>query len=273
MFNFFKKANLLIIGAQKCGTTSLHYYLSQHNNITGSDPKEVDFFSYDLNYAKGSIWYHRHFAKNNKYLLDSSVEYMYIPNCWKRILKYNPDTKIIAILRDPIDRAYSAYNMYKKLNEGHGLKYYENHIKGQSIYLKKRMLDVLKHPDFPSFKEFIKVEMELFQNSKEIFWYEPGFLSRGIYYNQLKPFYENFQHENMLVIDSQRLKQRKQETLFKIIEWLKLKPIEGLNLDDDHLVGNYSRKSDSKLDETLRSFFQAHNERLFNLIKMDFNWK
>src|ERR1700728_3618911 len=54
--------NLIVIGAAKCGTTSLHHYLSQHPQICMSHKKELDFFCEDANWQKGQAWYRSHFA-------------------------------------------------------------------------------------------------------------------------------------------------------------------------------------------------------------------
>src|SRR5687768_12473294 len=58
--------DFIIVGAQKAGTTSLHYYLKQHPKLVGSSPKEVRFFNADYNYQKGKNWYSKAFrdAKN-----------------------------------------------------------------------------------------------------------------------------------------------------------------------------------------------------------------
>jgi hypothetical protein len=53
--------NLVIIGAAKCGTTSLHRYLARHPEIHMSEPKELDFFVAELNGSRGVRWYERHF--------------------------------------------------------------------------------------------------------------------------------------------------------------------------------------------------------------------
>ena len=110
--------DFLILGAAKAGTTSLFYYLSQHPNIsTPNRKKEVHYF--DLNYNRGIDWYRNHFPQNNKRTLgasgvrnlcfEASPSYMIYPPALERIKKDIPSVKLIVLLRDPVERAYSHY--------------------------------------------------------------------------------------------------------------------------------------------------------------------
>lgn len=267
------RVNLFIIGAQKCGTTSLFNYLIQSPSVIGSKPKEVDYFSYDLNYLKGEKWYHSHFKKTNQkaYYLDASVDYMYIPNTWERIKGYNKESKFLILLRNPIERAYSAYSMYKNLHGGYGLDYYENHILGHNEYYKSQMFKILKAEKFLTFEEYIDEEIKL--HSEELdFWYEPGFLNRGIYHKQIKPYMENFKIENLLFIDSENLKKNKINVLKQICDWLNIDEIKGSDLDKNYLVGNYDSLKNNELYMKLKSFYTSHNRKLYELLNKDFGW-
>jgi hypothetical protein len=134
------------------------------------------------------------------------------------------------------------------------------------------MLNVITSPNFLSLEEFVNTELEMFENSKDKFFYEPGFINRGLYHNQLKPFFDNFNNENILIIDSEKLKLNKKETLFEILEWLKLDTAGVFNLDQEYLVGDYKINGKNGLNKTLKSFYSEPNKKLFELIKKDFNW-
>lgn len=109
-----KNINFLIIGAQKSATTSLFKYLSNHPEIYMPPEKEINFFSDDLKYKNGINYYLEEFfgsVNGTKILGEASPEYMsekYIP---ERIYNYFPDIKLIASLRNPIERALSHYRM------------------------------------------------------------------------------------------------------------------------------------------------------------------
>ena len=109
-----RKIDFLIIGAQKSGTTSLFRYLSEHPAIFMPPQKEVEFFNDDDKFLKGIEWFlSKYFAKadTNQKLGEASTHnmmYFYVP---ERIFNTMPDVKLIALLRNPIDRAYSHYRM------------------------------------------------------------------------------------------------------------------------------------------------------------------
>ena len=107
-----KKVNLLVIGTQKAGTTSLYEYIRQHPDIYFSDVKEVTYFVEDALYSKGEDYYHSFFTKieNEKIIASSYVHMLPCKKCPGRVKEYNPDMKFIVMLREPVSRAYSAYN-------------------------------------------------------------------------------------------------------------------------------------------------------------------
>ncbi len=113
------KPNLIIIGAQKCGSSSLHQYLDLHPDISMSQTKELDFFVESLNWKKGLDWYESQFSGATKIRGESSPSYTMYPNFTdvpKRMHSLLPDAKLIYIVRDPIKRIVSHYlhQWYKK---------------------------------------------------------------------------------------------------------------------------------------------------------------
>lgn len=103
--------NLLVIGAHKCGTTSMHDYLDQHPEISMSRTKELNFFVDCMNWKYGLDWYASQFEEN-KVIGESSVMYSRHPRgggMAQRIHETLPDVKLIYMVRDPIDRIMSHY--------------------------------------------------------------------------------------------------------------------------------------------------------------------
>lgn len=107
------KIDFLIIGAQKSGTTSLFHYLRVHPQIHIPFVKEIGFFSTERKFRKGVPWYLKHFADAHPQQIigEISPQYMAHPAAVGQIHALFPDTRLIAVLRNPIDRAYSAYRM------------------------------------------------------------------------------------------------------------------------------------------------------------------
>ena len=117
------KANTFIVGAPKAGTTSLHYYLSQHEDVCMSTIKEPNYFSfeevsslfYNATSVSDSKAYHKLFKEEKKIIGEASVSYLFYENIPNRILEYNPKANIIIMLRNPHDRAISHYLMDYRL--------------------------------------------------------------------------------------------------------------------------------------------------------------
>ena len=119
--------NFIIVGAPKAGTTSLYHYLSEHPEVFMSEPKEVNFFSRKEIEAQGLYYadfkakdmesYEQLFdgVKHEKAVGEGSVSYLFYPNTPQKIKDVLPDVKIIILLRDPVERAFSHYLMDLRL--------------------------------------------------------------------------------------------------------------------------------------------------------------
>jgi hypothetical protein len=104
--------NLIVIGAMKCGTTSLHRYLRLHPEIGMSAPKELNYFINELQWGLGEEWYRSHFDPRLRIRGESSVHYTNYPrfaDVAERIHDLVPGAKLIYMVRDPIDRMLSHY--------------------------------------------------------------------------------------------------------------------------------------------------------------------
>ncbi|MGC6490594.1 MAG: sulfotransferase domain-containing protein [Flavobacteriales bacterium] len=121
------KVNTFIVGAPKAGTTSLHHYLNQHTQVSMSSIKEPDFFScrevsslfYNSKSIQNSKDYEKLFDETKPILGEASVSYLFYQDVPKRIKDYNKDAKIIIMLRQPIERAFSHYLMDSRLGYCH----------------------------------------------------------------------------------------------------------------------------------------------------------
>lgn len=104
--------NLIIIGAMKAGTSSLHYYLDQHPDIQMSRIKELRFFIEERNWSRGTDWYESHFSSSVPIAGETTPAYTHFPfrrGVPQRMHQVIPDAKLIYMVRDPIERAVSNY--------------------------------------------------------------------------------------------------------------------------------------------------------------------
>src|SRR5215210_6346576 len=93
--------NLVVIGAQKCGTSGLHYHLGLHPEVSMSKPKELNFFIGERNWPRGEDWYRRHFDPNAKVRGEASPNYTAFPQhvgVPERMASMVPDAKLIYVL-------------------------------------------------------------------------------------------------------------------------------------------------------------------------------
>ena len=112
-----RKIQLMIVGAQKSGTSSLLRYLAQHPDIHTHAQPEMTFFLQAREYTHGYEWaFAKYFAGEqnrdeieNKQLIAKNVMVMHSPEVMQRIYEHNPDIHLVVLLREPVARAYSAY--------------------------------------------------------------------------------------------------------------------------------------------------------------------
>ncbi|MDY6804005.1 MAG: tetratricopeptide repeat protein [Cyanobacteriota bacterium] len=249
-FKNAKGPDYIIIGSQKSGTTSLENYISQHPQVLPAVKKETHFWYRDFD--KGIDWYLAHFPpipKSLNYLTGEATP-NYLEN-WKsaqRIKEAFPKIKLLLIIRNPIDRAFSQYNHWIRLR-------WENR----------------------SFEEAIKSEIEILEKNPENlvgdrqYWNQTGnYLGRGIYLEFIKKWLEIFPREQLLILRGEDLYQEPSSTMKQVFEFLGLPPEEGEEYRKLN-VGSYSPISQSMRD-LLNDYFQPHNQKLEDYLGMEFNW-
>jgi hypothetical protein len=119
--------DFLIIGTQRGGTTSLYHYLQTHSSFMAPTTKELHFL--DRNYHKGPLWYRAHFPtvwekayaqqmqRRAVVTGEASPYYLFHPHVYQRLAQIIPHAKLIVLLRNPVDRAYSHY--YQSIELGY----------------------------------------------------------------------------------------------------------------------------------------------------------
>jgi len=223
-----KPVDFFIVGAQKAGTTSLHKYLGNHPDIYMPDNKEINFFANDREYAKGFAALESQFRGYSGERLKglSHVQLIYRPQAPRRLYEHNPQAKIVVILRNPIDRAYSAY-WYARRNGVEPCETFELAL-GRDKTLGDNYFD---QADF-------------------------AYLDHGRYVEQLRRFAPYFSRENTYIILTEDLGEA-EEFWPDFLAWLGVDTdVAALRLDKKHNVSSMPKNptfqrlvkaSDSKL--------------------------
>ena len=178
--------NLVVIGAAKCGTTSLHEYLDAHPDISMSRRKELDFFVPDKNPGYGLDWYESQF-EDAPVRGESSPSYSvhpYRPGVPERMQAVIPGARLVYLVRDPIERIVSHY-VHRSVN----------------------------HPYIGSLEEAL-ADPE----------HGPELVAYSRYWHQLEQYLAYFPPEQILVVESDELGSRRDETLRRVFRFLGVDP-------------------------------------------------
>lgn len=212
-----KRIDFLVVGAQKSGTTALDYFLREHSAVSMASTKELHFFDDEANFVQKPYYsaYHANFPPFKENILYGEVTpiYMYWDQAIKRIWHYNRDIKLIIILRNPITRAYSHWNMEFKRNA-----------------------------DTLSFSKAIRLEE---QRSKEALPHKHrvySYKDRGYYTEQLRDICRYFNKSQLLVLKHDDMKKDLNHTLKKVTDFLNIDTFQC-----KHPVEVHTKEYDSKL--------------------------
>ena len=183
--------NFLIIGAQKSGTTSVYNILSRHPDFYMPDEKEISYFHGDELFARGVSAYESCFKGWNgqEYVGNAPVNVLYLAEkTAKRIYEFNKKMRLIAILRNPIDRAYSAYWYFRRT----------------------------QWEKSNTFEEAIRHEPEIIKRGNLYQKCNLTHVHHGFYYDQLKIFLSVFSREQVLVLFYDELKEMPEQFFSKL---------------------------------------------------------
>lgn len=252
----FLEPSFLIIGGQKCGTTSLYNYLIQHPNLIAASKKEIHFFS--TNYDKGDEWYKSHFPRTKAFGNKTDVitgeatpYYIFHPHSPARVSKTLPHVKIIVMLRDPVERAFSHYKHHVKLKVEPLT--FANAIKAEP----ERLMD-----------ELDKMVQDESYDSYYLQMY--SYLARGVYVDQLKRWLDYYPKEQFLILQSEDFFRDPAGTFMKTLQFLGLPEFKLMS----YKKFNASQVSsiDQSMREYLTNYFRPYNEDLYELLGSDFDW-
>lgn len=265
--------NLIIPGVQKAATTSLYHYLTQHPEITGGATKEIHFFDIDHKFALGTGWYKKQFLRRSRYILDATPSYLYEEHIPVRIRDtLGMEVKFIVLLRDPVSRCFSAWNMYRQLNETPQrlLRFAEVERKEPRYQLYSQYYTGEK---FPSFSEAIHYEIDAIASGTDNF-VEPGILRRGFYRDQIKHWLTLFPKENFLFLEQNSLRgDNLLPTLDCISSFLEVSPDwSGISTTPKHKRAYSGKTMDEQTEQLLNSIYRERNKGLQHLTGLQLDW-
>ncbi len=223
--------NLFIIGMPKCGTTALAAYLQRHPDVLMSVPKEPHYFdAYYDNFGVDEYVskYYRHF-KGEKIIGEATPVYLRAPWALERLAEHFPKAKHIALLRNPVDRAYSHWWMF--YSRAMDPLTFEEAIEACI----RQGEDGLDNP------QHWKTLVQRFQIGQSVI--ARPYLSNGYYARFLKKYFERFNREQLLVIQTEEFNQNTSFVLEKVYQFLEIEPYQAKDIRrHNEAYGMYTRQ-------------------------------
>lgn len=253
------RPDFLIIGAQKAGTTSLHSYLARHHQMTPSrDRKELHYF--DLYYDRHSLgWYLSHFPyrfrRQPALLFEATPDYLIHDVVAERIRNDLGRVKLIAILREPAERAFSAWRMWHHFAD--------------------TKPDLAFKADPRSFAEAISEELASEDGQQDKHFH---YVVAGRYAERLAAYRRHFRDGDMLILNYADMKRDLGAFLQGICRFLGVEEFPSQEIrafDKERLWVTPTVAMTDDIRETLerlRRYYAPHNSRLFDLLGRRWDW-
>ncbi len=259
--------DFLIIGTQRGGTTALYHYIKTHPCIEPATATEIHFF--DKRFSKGLGWYRGHFpTRIKKYYVErlrgqtlltgeASSSYLFHPHAPKRVAQAIPRVKLIVLLRNPVDRAYSQY--FHAIELGHEVhSTFEEAIEGEEERTAREREKILQDAAYYS------------SAYKHL-----SYLTRGIYVDQLRAWMDVFPREQFLILKSEEFYANPVATFKQTAAFLNVPETEpriNKQAYKQYEHNTYSSHMDPTLRKRLIEYFKPHNARLYDFLGIDFGW-
>ncbi|MGB9476548.1 MAG: sulfotransferase [Candidatus Udaeobacter sp.] len=235
-----ERLDFILAGAQKSGTTALHYFLGRHPHINMGDQQEIHFFDNDALFA-GDVDYdelHRHYPPLGPSTIagDCTPSYIYHERAAERIWRYNPKIKLLILLRNPVDRAFAHWNMQR--------------------FRGREPLD---------FFDALREERTRIAGAPPAEARRFAYLDRGFYGQQLTRLFKFFPREQIKAVKFEEFKEKQRETLTDIFSFLDLEPLRSVRSKDRNIVP-YERAMNWEEKVFLYNFFEQDIARVEQLL-------
>lgn len=270
----------IVIGAHRGGTSSFYHYLTEHPDIGAATTKEVNFF--DRNFHKGTLWYRAHFPslayqryaegrRHTSFITgEASPYYLFHPHVPRRIATTLPRVKLIALLRNPADRAWSQYQRYRHLG-----------------WETAPFADVIAD-EMARIGATLGAGKVVGETPDDVLGRRSA-LARGLYADQIQQWLRYFPREQLLMLRSEDFYADPAAALKQALVFLDMPPSA---LPETARYGRYdgygrggpfreARETKPPHDATMApelrqrlcAFFAPHNQRLYALVGRDMEWE
>jgi hypothetical protein len=253
--------DFLIIGGNRCGTAALYQYLSEHPSVAAAFHREIHFF--ERHFRRGTGWYRAHFPTALERLAvtglrgrplltgEATTYYSFHPHAARRIRALLPEARLIMLVRNPADRAYSQY--HQKVRRGYEPLAFEEALAAEAERLsgeREKMLADERYDSF-AYRHF-------------------SYLARGRYVEQLEAWTALFPRDRLLVLASEDLKRNPSQVLKDTLAFL------GLPMWEPRAYGEREPAHYPPMDRAVRArlleHFAPHNRRLGDFWGRTFDW-
>jgi hypothetical protein len=255
------RPDFILIGAQRCGTTSLFRSLMAHP-LVGRPVMHKGVNYFDVNYYRDENWYRGHFPlawparrRTARYggpaVFEASGYYVYHPFALERAARHLPDVKLVVMLREPVERAFSAYKHefargFEQESFSNALKLEDERLRGE---IDKMRAD--PHYDSPSHRHH-------------------SYRHRGQYAEQLERALQYFPREQLHVIGSEAYFRQPAEQYRRLIDFLGLRSFQPASF------GQYNARHSQPMPDDIRDLldehYRPHNQRLAALLGQPLPW-
>ena len=256
--------DFLILGGQRCGTSSLYKYLGRHPEIAPSLRKEIEYFTID--YGKGENWYRAHFplrlrrwahrlVGRSLLTFEATPDYLFDPRAPERVKELLPDARLIVLLREPVERAFSHYHHMARLG-----------------------LEDLSFPDAVAAEEQrLDGQLEEMTSnplSRVLPFRRYSYAARGFYADQLSHWFEHFPREQFLILDSAGFFADPGGTLRQILDFVGAAPWTPAEFRNYSYANKPAENPEipEPTGSELHEMFAEPNRQLEQLLGIDLNW-
>jgi Sulfotransferase domain len=243
-----ERLDFIVAGAQKCGTTALHYQLEKHPQIVLPNKEELHFFDDENRFAQGANYrdLHDNFLPSSGAIVagESTPAYLYWRPAMERIWNYSNDIKLVILLRNPVDRAFSHWNMQRERG-----------------YESLDFLDAIKAEERRE-KEAAPLQSRRF-----------SYVGRGLYGEQLERVFKYFSREQVKVVRAEELRNDFSQAINSIFEFIGVQTLRNIRNKERNPI-RYEREITSAERERVYPLFGEDIAKLEKLLGSDCSdWK
>lgn len=249
--------DFVVIGAPRCGTSQFYGLLTRHPNVMGAAAKEIHYFDRPERLNKGVEWYRRCFPtpqwndERRSITGEATPRYLSDPLVPERMAQVIPEARLIVLLRNPVERAYSHYHLLSRRGNSQS---FEELIETEQVWLLDEGSKPSAHKRHGSVGNGPPTNL----------------LTTGLYVDNLLRWREFFSNDQTLVLKSENFFKSSADTLELVQDFLGL-PHHELKLPSRKSKYQY-KPMDPATRQRLEAFFEPYNQRLYKYLGVDFGW-